>query len=233
MYDKVNARAEAAGLTDEREALLAGARGATIEIGAGTGLNLAHYPASLDRLVLVEPDPHNVLRYFSGASSYEEIAALCGVPLGTVRSRRNEAKRRLAEALLEEATAVDSAARAEAERCAREFEEVTAAIAARHDVRAFAERCAPDVEIRLGQGPAARGREYIARVAEEDFEAGIAYQLTNVVAGSRVIVAEGRFENPADDPYHCPPSVVQVHLRQNGWTRQIVMHYARRSISSA
>jgi ubiquinone/menaquinone biosynthesis C-methylase UbiE len=62
MYDKINAKSEAAGLADEREALMGGARGATIEIGAGTGLNLAHYPASLERLVLVEPNAHMVKR---------------------------------------------------------------------------------------------------------------------------------------------------------------------------
>ena len=62
MYDTVNERSEAAGLAGEREALLAGARGATIEIGAGTGLNLAHYPAALERLVLVEPDAHMIKR---------------------------------------------------------------------------------------------------------------------------------------------------------------------------
>ncbi len=166
-----------------------------------------------------------VLRCFSGASSYGEIAALCGVPVGTVRSRLNEAKRRLAEALLDDAAVVDSAPRAEAERSAREFEELTAALSTRHDIRAFAERCAPDVEIRLGERPAVRGRGYIAQVAEQDFQAGVAYSLTNVVAGNRVIVAEGRFESPADDPHHCPPSVVQVHFRQAGWTRRIVMHY--------
>ncbi len=42
----------------ERRQLLAGAQGATIEIGAGTGLNLEHYPAVVTRLVLTEPDPH-------------------------------------------------------------------------------------------------------------------------------------------------------------------------------
>jgi ubiquinone/menaquinone biosynthesis C-methylase UbiE len=35
--------------------LLADAQGAVLEIGAGTGLNLPHYPADLDRLVLAEP----------------------------------------------------------------------------------------------------------------------------------------------------------------------------------
>ena len=44
-----------------------------------------------------------MLRYFTGASSYEAIAELCGVPVGTVRSRLSTAKRRLAEELLETA----------------------------------------------------------------------------------------------------------------------------------
>jgi len=56
MYDRINGPMEAAGMSLERQRLLAQARGATIEIGAGTGLNLAHYPDAVTRLVLVEPD---------------------------------------------------------------------------------------------------------------------------------------------------------------------------------
>ncbi|MFC8448129.1 class I SAM-dependent methyltransferase [Kitasatospora sp. NPDC057223] len=57
-YDTINGPAERAGLRERRRTLLARAAGATIEIGAGTGLNLPHYPAAVGRLVLVEPDPH-------------------------------------------------------------------------------------------------------------------------------------------------------------------------------
>jgi ubiquinone/menaquinone biosynthesis C-methylase UbiE len=39
-----------------RRDVLAGARGRIVEIGAGTGANLAHYPAGVDELVLTEPD---------------------------------------------------------------------------------------------------------------------------------------------------------------------------------
>ncbi|MBN9621581.1 MAG: hypothetical protein J0H06_01285, partial [Actinobacteria bacterium] len=46
---------EKRGVAELRRELLAGARGAVLEIGAGTGLNLPHYPEGLDRLVLVEP----------------------------------------------------------------------------------------------------------------------------------------------------------------------------------
>ena len=38
-----------------RKLLLAAATGATLEIGAGTGLNLAHYPPTVSELVLAEP----------------------------------------------------------------------------------------------------------------------------------------------------------------------------------
>ena len=36
---------------------MSGAAGDVVEIGAGTGLNLEHYPSTVDRLHLFEPDP--------------------------------------------------------------------------------------------------------------------------------------------------------------------------------
>ncbi|MGN6557380.1 MAG: class I SAM-dependent methyltransferase [Solirubrobacterales bacterium] len=46
---------ERLGMAARRRELLSEARGAVLEIGAGTGLNLRHYPAGLEELVLVEP----------------------------------------------------------------------------------------------------------------------------------------------------------------------------------
>ena len=57
-YDRVSKGSEEAGLREERRQLLAAAEGATLEIGAGTGLNLEHYPEAVTRLVLTEPDEH-------------------------------------------------------------------------------------------------------------------------------------------------------------------------------
>jgi ubiquinone/menaquinone biosynthesis C-methylase UbiE len=56
LYDRLNKGVEEAGVAALRRGLLAEATGATLEIGAGTGANLEHYPAAVSRLVLLEPD---------------------------------------------------------------------------------------------------------------------------------------------------------------------------------
>jgi ubiquinone/menaquinone biosynthesis C-methylase UbiE len=72
-YDSFLKGTEEAGLSDKRAALVAQAQGETIEIGAGTGLNLEHYPDGVTRLVLTDPDPHMTkrLRKKVAASSRE------------------------------------------------------------------------------------------------------------------------------------------------------------------
>lgn len=54
-YDPFLWGAERAGLATLRRELLASARGRVVELGAGTGLNLRHYPP-VDELTLTEPD---------------------------------------------------------------------------------------------------------------------------------------------------------------------------------
>ncbi len=56
LYDRMLAGTERAGLSDRRHELLANARGRVLEIGAGTGLNLSHYPDTVEQLVLAEPE---------------------------------------------------------------------------------------------------------------------------------------------------------------------------------
>jgi SAM-dependent methyltransferase len=56
VYDPSLWSGELLGFRSRRKQLLSRARGCTVEIGAGTGLNVPHYPDGLDELVLVEPD---------------------------------------------------------------------------------------------------------------------------------------------------------------------------------
>lgn len=56
LYDGWYEPAEKAGLAALRQRQLASASGRVLEIGAGTGLNLDHYPDAVARLTLAEPD---------------------------------------------------------------------------------------------------------------------------------------------------------------------------------
>jgi ubiquinone/menaquinone biosynthesis C-methylase UbiE len=56
LYDPFVWLGEMAGMRSRRSALLANAHGRVVEIGAGTGLNVAHYPDAISELVLTEPD---------------------------------------------------------------------------------------------------------------------------------------------------------------------------------
>ncbi len=58
LYDRAMGQTEAACLRDWRAELLASAQGAVLELGSGTGVNLELYPATVERLVCTEPDPH-------------------------------------------------------------------------------------------------------------------------------------------------------------------------------
>jgi ubiquinone/menaquinone biosynthesis C-methylase UbiE len=56
IYDRFTRGSEEACLSAWRAELLGDLKGDVCEIGAGTGLNIPHYPEGIDRLVLTEPD---------------------------------------------------------------------------------------------------------------------------------------------------------------------------------
>jgi SAM-dependent methyltransferase len=78
LYDPFLAVGERRGMADRRRALLGGAAGRVLEIGAGTGANLAAYPRGLDALVVTEPDPGMARRLTRNAARHRPDArVLC------------------------------------------------------------------------------------------------------------------------------------------------------------
>ena len=57
VYDAVFAPLEHLGMRAARAELLTQARGRVLEVGAGTGLSLPHYPPAVTSVVAYEPDP--------------------------------------------------------------------------------------------------------------------------------------------------------------------------------
>ena len=62
IWDRLIAASEQAGLAEMRAETVRLARGRTLELGAGTGNNLAYYTPEVSELVLTEPDPHMAKR---------------------------------------------------------------------------------------------------------------------------------------------------------------------------
>jgi len=77
IYPPLSRSMERHGFAEQRQRMLAPTTGRVIEVGAGNGLNFAHYPAAVSEVVAVEPEDH--LRDLA-----REAAALAPVPVDVV-----------------------------------------------------------------------------------------------------------------------------------------------------
>lgn len=78
LYDPFLWIGEIAGMRRRRRKLVAQAYGSVVEIGAGTGLNVAHYPDGLDELVLTEPEPGMRRKLVRRLDRHGRAAAISG-----------------------------------------------------------------------------------------------------------------------------------------------------------
>jgi ubiquinone/menaquinone biosynthesis C-methylase UbiE len=78
IFSRMLARAavleERRGGADHRRRLLAGLRGRVIELGAGSGVSFAYYPATVTELIAVEPEAH--LRALAQEAAHEAPIAV-------------------------------------------------------------------------------------------------------------------------------------------------------------
>jgi SAM-dependent methyltransferase len=87
MYLKAAERMERRGATDHRRRLLDGLSGRVVELGAGNGLNFAHYPTTVTEVIAVEPEPTLRAAAEKSASTAPVAVIVCGgtadaLPLG-------------------------------------------------------------------------------------------------------------------------------------------------------
>jgi RNA polymerase sigma factor (sigma-70 family) len=168
-----------------------------------------------------------MLRYFTSATSYDAIAEICGVPVGTVRSRLHAAKAQLAAELLR--TAAEPHAETEAYRrlaaaaggAMRDFERSG-------DRRVLDGFFTPDVRFRMADRVERQGLDLFASLLAADFEDGVTARLRSAIAGPDVAVVELWLDSPPQQPLHCPPAATQVHFHDGRATKRIVSYYAAR-----
>jgi RNA polymerase sigma factor (sigma-70 family) len=165
-----------------------------------------------------------MLRYFGSFSSYEQISAILNVPVGTVCSRLSQVKVKLAEALLRTAELEHD----EARKIAESQSSFTAAWTGEYNrgegYELLAGSFSEDATWAYTSGKVVRGVPSF----EGDLEAGMKMHPTTVLASKGVTVMEADFENPRDDPFHCPPATSLVFFYRDGRIQRACQYYAPR-----
>jgi RNA polymerase sigma factor (sigma-70 family) len=167
---------------------------------------------------LLSPEQRLVtmLRYFTAVTTYEQIAALCGIPVGTVRSRLSHARVRLAENLTACAELAHGDQLALTQARHREAVQTLEAAQTGRYGEALAAICHPTVEMTWGKGKRTHGLDYPTRSMYRDVADGVSFRLAEVVVGADLLIWETELVSPPEDPFHCPPSAVWVHFLEQG-----------------
>jgi len=169
-----------------------------------------------------------MLRYFGSYPSYEEVAAILGIPVGTVRSRLSEARLKLADALLASAGLVGDSSRDTARAREHLWSEAVRDIYRRGDSTPFVSRFHDDVVVGWPSGKLVRGRRHLADEIEGDLDVGVRLEPARVISADGITVVEGRLINPPESPDHCPPGIAFVVFGRHDRGARIQLYIAPR-----
>lgn len=169
-----------------------------------------------------------LLRFFSQYSSYQEIATLLDIPIGTVRSRLAIAKKELRQRVdkvddLENLSRSGSALGEQQEQ----FREAWPSFYKGHRNR-FLKLFKKDLSLRFTSGKMSRGLQRWAQEWDEDLESGVRFRPNQVLNATNLVLVEGPIINPPDKPQHCPPYGTMVLFHHHGKVHRAHVHYASR-----
>jgi len=167
-----------------------------------------------------------LLRYFTDLTSYEDIAALCDTPVGTVRSRLNQARSKLSGALLATAERKFGDAAALHTQHRRLAEHTLASVHRGDDACKLSDWWLPQADVVWPSG-ARRDIAGLGRSLARDLSDGVRHELLNVVASREVVVWEAALHSPPEDPFHCPPNLVWVHYVHGDRANKVRLYHPR------
>ncbi|MBS1902603.1 MAG: RNA polymerase sigma factor [Bacteroidetes bacterium] len=174
-----------------------------------------------------------LLRYFSGHQEYEQIAEILSIPVGTVRSRLNEAKKQLRLAWTG-GVDLPAALQQEAERWNEFYREVWSKVYDAPDARKrLTSHLANDLHIHFTSGARTRGRSVIEREIEDDMRYGSRSTPASVFNVGNIGIVECTNENSAEYPDRCPAATTFIFHRDREQTVLLQLHHASRSLEMA
>ncbi|HEX5150454.1 MAG TPA: sigma-70 family RNA polymerase sigma factor [Parafilimonas sp.] len=163
-----------------------------------------------------------MLRFFGKNSSYQEIAYILGIPVGTVRSRLAESKAKLASLIMQQD-------HPEKNNKAKEMEDFYLFhflsqydnVAIRN---ALLDHFDKKVLISLTSGRIAIGSDYVKEQVEFDLQYGARAKLTEVHSSGNISILELSNINPPEYPDLCPLSSTFIFVHPKNKVEKAFLH---------
>lgn len=171
-----------------------------------------------------------LLRYFSGWSSYEAIAILLCIPVGTVRSRLSQAKQKLLEQWAKSNDDNDAAFRKATEWNGLYndyFGNIYTSLQHREKLIAHLDK---NLHLVFTSGKIATGRSLVQQMIEEDMVYGNSFAGLEVASSGNISLIECQNINPDEYPDRCPESTVFVLYRSGNIVTRMNLHHAAKEV---
>ncbi len=174
-----------------------------------------------------------LLRYFTSHQEYEDIAGILGIPVGTVRSRLNQAKKQLKE-LFRGGIDLPAALEREANQWNDFYRDVWSTIYDRSESRQrLLSHFVEDVTLHFTSGIRAQGRKLIEGEIQADLRYGSRSEPTSIFNLGDIGIVECVNANSAEYPDRCPTSTTFIFHRDRSKAVLLQLHHASRSLEAA
>lgn len=168
-----------------------------------------------------------LLRYFSNWQSYEQMAVVLGVPVGTIRSRLNQARQKLVSHWTTNKMESELSFR-EAEAWNEFYNNCFGAVHSSLPERnKFLEHFDKDLELIFSSGKKASGRAWIEKVIDEDLQYGSGFGSIYVMSSGSISIVEVCNINSKEFPDRCPESGIFVLYRNKHQISRLSLHNSR------
>jgi len=165
-----------------------------------------------------------LLRYFSGYSSYEDIAALLAIPIGTVRSRLSEARAKLSANWSRTADS-DSRPWQQSEEWNQFYLRSFEGMHRKDDCKdRFLHHLEKNVVLITPDGQKHMGRTAFESIIQDDRRAGSWLTPTNVATAENISIIEVSHFNSPENPSHCPQRSAMILFRKGIVASQVGIH---------
>jgi RNA polymerase sigma-70 factor (ECF subfamily) len=167
-----------------------------------------------------------LLRYFTAYSAYQDMAAVLGIPIGTVRSRLNQARMKLAAQWQDPPGITGDTIRTGQEWNEFYLELFTHMHREDSCKNKFIRHLNDDVAVVLPDGMKNKGRKIFESKIMDDRSYGSWMRPAKLVSSGDISIVETEHFNSAEFPHHCPASSVMVLYRNRSRVHTLKLHAA-------